>query len=397
MKKMSIILPRDFDKLRERVLRAISPLRPSAGITAQSLDFLLTAGQTQVGRDLPAHYLIYFMLVDLLRFQDLGHSEKIAWAIPVDFNGKAFTIEYRKFGIGVYTRDAEKEEDSAKRIIGLIWRGVAAAGPFFEWLATTAVNTSKLNVKNNCGWLFERFLYLQSRFQAASAEADERKDESLEHTTQLKNGITCHTIEFPYYELKRNSTWLGLAAVDAFFSWTEHLFIHIAILQGHLTAGDQVAELADSEWNVKFKTALDLSDATTKQHFDKLIVIRRQLRNYIAHGAFGKNGEAFHFHSIVGAVPVLLTQKPGKGRFMLAGGGEFDEDSALKEIDEFIAHLWSGSCAPARIYLEEASLPTILTMASDGTYASAMRSVKDMEAFVDEMARRFDDAANMDR
>jgi integrase len=100
--------------------------------------------------------------------------------------------------------------------------------------------------------------------------------------------------------LIRNSRWLGLAAIDAFFSWTEHVFIHLAILQGRLTTGNQVAEVADADWSTKFRAALDLTDHETKAHFDTLVVIRRQMRNFMAHGAFGKQGEGIVHHRLTG-------------------------------------------------------------------------------------------------
>jgi hypothetical protein len=46
-----------------------------------------------------------------------------------------------------------------------------------------------------------------------------------------------------------------MAAIDAFFSWTEHIFIHIAILNSSITTGEDFAALSGAEWNVKFKRA----------------------------------------------------------------------------------------------------------------------------------------------
>jgi len=270
------------------------------------------------------------------------------------------------------------------------------AEPFFEWLATNAVQESKLNVENQSGWLLSRFKYFRGRFDEACAEAERRKNESHVRTETLADGTTVTIGESPYYGLTQNARWIGLAAIDAFYSWTEHLFIHLAILRGRATTGEQVVTLAEADWSVKFKAALDITDAATKGYFDKLVLIRRQLRNFIAHGAFGKQGEAFHFHSTAGAVPILLPRRPGKGRFTLTGEPAFDEHSALKAIDEFIVLLWSGPRAPARIYLEGASVPTILPMATDGTYAGAMRSVEEMQDFVDALSRSFDAAADMD-
>jgi hypothetical protein len=64
--------------------------------------------------------------------------------------------------------------------------------------------------------------------------------------------------------------------------------------------------LAIGDWKDKFKAAIDLRDQTAKGHYDTLLEIRRQIRNFVAHGAFGKDGQAFDFHSSAGAVPVRL-------------------------------------------------------------------------------------------
>ena len=62
----------------------------------------------------------------------------------------------------------------------------------------------------------------------------------------------------------------------------------------------------------KFKACLDIHDHSIKVHYDRLVEIKRQIRNYMAHGAFGKNGEAFQFHSGAGAVPLLLPHQKGE-------------------------------------------------------------------------------------
>lgn len=116
----------------------------------------------------------------------------------------------------------------------------------------------------------------------------------------------------------------------------------------------------------------------------------------MAHGAFGKRGEAFRFHSGAGAVPVLLAEMKGGYGVTIDGEIAFGESSALGIIEEFIAHLWSGPREPARIYIQESGLPILLTMARDGTYLRAMRSTDEMEELVRGLSHRFDDAANMD-
>lgn len=199
----------------------------------------------------------------------------------------------------------------------------------------------------------------------------------------------------PFF-LAEKITWLASAAIDAFFSFTEHVFIHLAILQGRVGTGNEVASLANSDWSNKFKAAFDLEDSTSKQYYDDLIEIRRQHRNFVAHGSFGKRGEAFTFHSGAGAAPVLLPHQRGSQKFALSGTLTVEDPEAIRVIRKFMDHLWTGERAPARIYLQRSSLPVILTLAADGTYTNAMKSSDEMKALVDYLMGQWDRSANMD-
>jgi hypothetical protein len=151
-----------------------------------------------------------------------------------------------------------------------------------------------------------------------------------------------------------------------------------------------------ADWKTKFKLALDLNDRETSELFEALIKVKEQLRNFTAHGAFGKEGEAFSFHSGAGAVPVLLIPRSHGFRYSIGRGIDFDEEAVLATIEKFIEHIWSDEREAARIYIQESELPLMLTMAHDGTYAAAMRSTDEMKLLVEQLTRMFDDAANMD-
>ena len=174
------------------------------------------------------------------------------------------------------------------------------------------------------------------------------------------------------------------------------MLIHLAILTGRISTAAEVAAAADSDWSSKFKQTLDIVEPKTKQLFDRLLSLRRELRNYVAHGAFGKDGEAFSFHSGTGAVPVLLPRKAGSRKFRLGSGLGFNAKAAVELLKEFEEHLWSNNRGAAKIYIQDHDLPAILTMAADGTYARATASEQDMQDFVDYMIRAMDDSANMD-
>jgi hypothetical protein len=406
-----IPLPTELEAVRAAARRAIAPIKPADASSQAAKDFLFVAQRAEASGDLPPYYLIYFLFVDLLGFRNLGRFEKLDWSVPIDLDGVAYLIEHRKFGVGVFVQNAAGQEQQAKRIVALINKGVKAAAPFFKWIADNAVRESKINVRNLGGKLFARYIYLRDSFGTASIEAEKNKHDREAWQKQRELPVGGYSIKgrssattselvamftFPWVHMEQRSGWLALAAIDAFFAWSEHIFIHLAILQGRITTGQEVAKLADSEWKEKFKSALDITDDVAKKHLDVLVTIKRQLRNFMAHGAFGKDGQAFSFHSNAGAVPVALDHRTTKSQFSLTPELAFDDKEALAAIETFIAYLWSGRRQPARLYIQETDLPLILPMASDGTYTAAMATVDDMNAFVERLMKEADASANMD-
>lgn len=382
----------DIGRIRANASRAINPLQPVGENTPVAKDFLFTAARTDASRSLPPYYLVYFLLVDLLGFKNLGQFEKIAWSVPVEFNGKAFLVEHRKFGLGIFAPTLREDEADAAQVAKLIGRGVKAAKPYFVWRAEEAAKASELNVENRAAKLFERFKFFADLYAIRIAEAERRKDEFVR--TELSP--TSWTISHPAFELRREAEHYAVSTIESFFSWTEHVFILIAILLGRCVTGEEVRQLAWTGWESKFKAALDIDDPKTKGFYDGLVLIRRQVRNFVAHGSFGKDGEAFAFHSQAGAVPMRIVDEPRGALFQFGSGTGYADEAAIALLHKFVDHLWDGPRAPGYIYVQEHQLPLILTMAKNGTYARSMASVDDMTAFAEFLSDEHDRAANMD-
>lgn len=380
----------ELETFKDRAAKAMAPIRPSSKTTVWGEQFWLTAKRTSAGRNLPPYYLVYFLLIDLLAFPHTGQEEKVAWTVPLEFNGRGYTVEHRKFGLGIFATDEPSAESEVEEIASRTRRAVKLSEGYFDLLASEAATQSHLNVINRSNDLFERYQYFRGLYDAKRKEAEDRKDEVIK--TATGSGTSYH---FPAERLKREAKWLALTAIESFFSWTEHVLTLIPILTSRITTGDQVAALAIAEWEQKFRASLDITDKATKQLYDELSLIRRQLRNVVAHGAFGKQGEALEFHSGAGAVPMLLPHKR-KGTFKFGKGIDFVEHAAIERLDAFVTHLWSGSRAPAYIYIQQWELPLILTLAQKGDYQDAMTSVEAMEAFASHIGHMIDNSANMD-
>ncbi|MGN6225745.1 hypothetical protein [Pseudoxanthomonas sp.] len=401
-------LPPHLELNRNAALAALGDIKPAGPPQGDDeAHALMMASRTQGGRDLPPYYLVYFLLVDLLGFANLGQWEKVAWIVPIRYSGQLYSIEHRKMGFGIFAPTYNKDlrnigraiasgtpsneaEQHAAEICELIKKAVAKAEPYFEWIAEQAVGGSKLNVTNNSDWLFERYEYLRDEHKRLEGELEWRKDER--NITEFPDGGFVSA--WPAYAIRRQAEWTGQAAIDAFFSWTEHAFIHIAILKGVLRTGDEVAALAEGDWKAKFKAALPIDDVAMKRRYEVLLDLRAQIRNYMAHGAFGKRGQAFRFHSGAGAVPVLLTRRQ-QHRYTLSGNPSFGEKAALNEIDDFIRYLYTTDVAIALEHVQS-GLASILTYAADGTYGRAMNTMENMKEFIEYMSHEVDRSANMD-
>lgn len=243
--------------------------------------------------------------------------------------------------------------------------------------------------------LSERFNYFLREYRAAVEEIRAEDDKRQKLTPEERMAEWSAYFSTPF-TLTEKATWLASSVIDAFYSFTEHVFIHLAILRGKISTGKEVATLAGADWGAKFKAAFDLSDSMAKRLYDDLTEIRRQHRNFVAHGSFGKQGEAFTFHSGAGAAPVLLPHMRGQKEFALSGPLTVKDPEAIQTILRFMDFLWQGEREPARIYLQRTSLPVILTMADDGTYARAMRSCEEMENLAEHLVGEWDRSANMD-
>lgn len=383
-------LPPPVTVCRERAAALLEPLRITHELSRDEQMRLFLSSRTNGGRALPHYYLVYFLLIDLLQFPHSGQGEKVAWSVPLQYEGRNYLIEHRKMGLGIFEPQhdpskhmsgapTEQGEKDAAAICKLIQRACSVAKPYFQWRAELEAQGSKLNVANHSSWLYDRYEFFSSK------------------ALDLKNQYVALANSQDYLRASQVNTeahWFAQAAIEAFFSWSEHVFIHFAILQSKICTGEQVRKVASSEWKEKYKLAIDITQPDAKKHFDNLLDLRAQIRNFLAHGSFGKRGEAFSFHSGAGAVPLLITESE-EHPFDIYQRPTTKDFDALQLISSFLDWLWSTDLGIAKMYVDS-SLPLILTDACNGTYTSAMESQESMTSLLDILQYHWDNAANMD-
>ncbi|HGU6704892.1 TPA: hypothetical protein ACNAHY_004081 [Klebsiella pneumoniae] len=384
----------DLAKVEERVRRVIGTMESA------ELDEYFWGKRSGLGDSLPPYYLVYFLLVDLLKFKNRGVDEKISFSIPVRIDGTVVIIEHRKLGLDIFIK-SDDDIEQAKTVLRHICAGVKAATNFFDSLADNAAKTSNLNVNNNANSLYDRFCYFLELYKQKLDEVAAGQESKLEVDSEFKSDNFFSLLQSTFeqsnkiIELRREAMWLATSAIESFFNWTEHVFILIAILKGEIKNGNDVADKVGKEWGKKFKLAIDINSSSLKLFYDRLLILRKQVRNFVAHGAFGKDGQALEFHSSVGAVPLLLPHRENKERFKFGNGVHFLAPEAMQLINDFLENLWQGELSPAKIYIES-GCPLILSYVTNGTYAEAMKSERNMDLFVNYLTREMDNAANMD-
>lgn len=383
-------LPPNIATCRKRAAVLLKPLRLTRELSWEEQKGLFLSSRTNAGRSLPPYYLVYFLLIDLLQFPHLGRDEKVAWSVPLQYEGRNYLIEHRKMGLGIFEPQhdpnqnmsgapTEQGEKDAAYICKLVQRACAVAKPYFQWRAELEAQGSKLNVTNHSSWLYDKYEFFSSRaFKLKNHRVALAKNKDYSSATQANT----------------EAHWFAQAAIEAFFSWSEHVFIHLAILQSKISTGEQVRKVATSEWKEKFKLAIDITWPDAKKYYDSLLDLRAQIRNFLAHGSFGKRGEAFSFHSGAGAVPLLITEiKEHPFEFYL--NPPIKDFDALQLIADFLDWLWSTDLGIAKLYVES-GFPLILTYVRDGTYSSAMKSQENMSSFLHALHHLWDNSANMD-
>ena len=328
---------------------------------------------------------IYFLFVNLLGYKNLGQFEKIAWSIPIDYKGKAYLIEHRKFGVCLLANNPSKEQKEIKEILENINDAIIVAQPYFKYIAKKSIQTDKINIKNNNANLYKRFQYFYEQYLNHKKKI-KLKMQSLPKHEKLLCSI------YPSSDI-REMEYLLFAMLEAFYSWSEHIFVLLAILYGKFNTGDDIAKFQNKHWNEKYKEVIGVKE--DKELYENLILIRQQLRNFNSHGALGKNGETFSFHSGAGAVPVFLNDK-NLTIALTQHDIEYLDKIVIPIINRFNKMLWKGKRRNAKLLIQDYSLDLVLNYSTNKQYTKLLNSRKAMKDFIDYTIYQIDRATNMD-
>jgi hypothetical protein len=195
----------------------------------------------------------------------------------------------------------------------------------------------------------------------------------------------------------RKGFYRASAALEAYFSYLEHLLAALLAFSNYDPSQDKLDEFVNLFWAEKFKRIFDLTkDRRAEQTFRSLLNIKERFRNPLSHGGFAKDGETFFFHVPgLGAVPASLSLywKSLDYDFNPIIAESFRElCDVLDKADEFFK---TGSKRLA-VRCIRAGIDIAFDQASIQEYNEIQQSPDQMKYFIEYTLRKQDDTINMD-
>jgi hypothetical protein len=194
---------------------------------------------------------------------------------------------------------------------------------------------------------------------------------------------------------QREGSSFATAAVDAYYSRSEHFFVLAAAVREAPLPTGGLRAILQASWIERARMVLNLSDPATKKRYDRLVSIKEEWRNPIAHGGFHSSHASLFFHVRgVGALPFRLRRTP-KGVEAAFTLQEDSFKSLLDVFDDFDSSLNNGPLRFAKRWAES-GLDLAFDERSLREYRSAMESDALFDEYIDYRQAQADMHANME-
>ena len=340
----------------------------------------------------PVPGLPYMVLTQIIGCRDRGTGEKTLWGVPFRYDGHEALLTYEKFGVRLYLT-GNGDQELADEIIGKLRAIVKALeqDSLTELAEQKFVNAevTLLNQHHRLRAAYEHFRGLAEQLLADSEAPDTQELGSLEEGDFLSRGISKH------FERLELGSFNAIAAINAYFSWLEHV-LTLALAFGDVDpAAGVLKEHIGNRWGDKFRRVFDTNDKRSNQVLGRLHEIAETYRNTFGHGGFDKLGATVgvQFEG-VGVIPARLTDVRRSPHFELFPFEPISFGEVTAVLDEVDAFLHETLKLPMRFI--EGGFDVPFDTASRREYREAMQDETRFEEFANRRSEEIDRIANMD-
>lgn len=276
--------------------------------------------------EMPAPSVVQFLLRQVCGLEDHGRwTEKTAWEFDLTYDGVPMTLAHRKFGVRVevWLRGCDEGAGTSagRRLIGALRKAVRILDT--EVLlpsATEQLALGNVTVDNKEFRLREPYEY----FRQASADClagRGRWATSSEHHTRL-------------YAREQEATYNVATAVQAYFSWLEHILVLTLPFVDYDPNVENLQKLIGDPWRERWRRIFDINhDRAAHSLYSDLVTLAERSRNTWAHGGFDKDSGLLRVHLPgIGATPIRVSTYDKNVHFPLFGIDD-DSDSTWHVLD----------------------------------------------------------------
>lgn len=346
----------------------------------------------EVGQRLPPQHMVAatFLLSQKGSFVTRP-SEKVAWAITFDYKGVASRIRFEKLGLSLYS-SSELAEGFIDNLIKTLNRAARVTDRILQPVLEEKIKNGHVTVRNMFNILDGRYLFF--RKLAETAFASEPPPPVIIHTSP-DGRLTGW--EQDIFKPEREGFHYGSAAIEAYFSKLEHLFVLLLAFAKFDATKDNLVASIDSNWAEKMKRIFNFdSDHKAQRLYCQLRNVKERLRNPFSHGAFEKDGASLFVHMPpLGAVPSRLPQIGDGERFSFYPLQPVSFGAACSVFDSVDRYLEDGPLRLGYSYVRRV-LDVSFDAESIAEYEAAAKSDKDFDELIERKVALHDVMANMD-
>ncbi len=361
----------------------------------------------------PPPYIVFLMFVYFLKFQYWGRSEKVAWEIPVLFQGQSLLLRHQKFGFQILCLGSNPPNEAlVQRALNTINKAIPFIEKLAEPLLRQKINEGRMTLNNDFYNLYDRYSffrswYIERRSESTGASVKPLPLETPADTAPLRsegdfNFYSESSVSLEAFNAKiramQESSHYAVAAIDAFFSLLEHILVLLAAFLDELPVKPSITQFIGFNWDEKFMLVFDTKNGTkAKFYCDQLRIFKERYRNFFAHGNLQKGGGSILVHvDAVGAIPFTLTRfdNPFHPLFRHLEVAEVDEVFRFFDsVEDFIENAPESRHGYKFI---RTGLSVAFDAQSREQYKSAMGSDSEFDSFIDRQIYFADQAINMD-
>jgi len=292
----------------------------------------------------PPAYIVQILLLGILELENYGRMDKVLWHTYFLYKGYPFMIRDYKFD--TWTIEGIKRDEEIIQLAKEIQNKIIKASKVLDKILynelKSEIENGNFYLHNLYHKLYSIYCFYEEKFLETIKEYEEFEKEKGKHIT-IHNLVDIWNTRLKF---EKEISKYSFALILSFFSLLEFLLdVFYAFEQPNM----EFFEFRKKKWHNRFKIVFTISkNEKLKRLYDKLVDIKRNYRNPLAHGLRSEVTLLVQL-PYIGLVPLSYEYFSQKIYYGIA---EIGKNDALKIINTFQSFLdFLKNKEPYRFYM----------------------------------------------